>query len=71
MSRPLLVAGLISKVAWIATLAVDRMDSAVLGGGLVMGLLGLSPAAHHLLDKLLDRMMQLPAVFKPEPARKG
>jgi hypothetical protein len=69
MSRSLLVAGLVSKAAWIATLAIDQVESAVLGGGLVLGLFGAVPAIYHVADKLLDRMMQLPEVFEPEPVR--
>ena len=50
-------------------MAIDQVDSAVLGGGLVLGMLGVVPAIYHVLDKLLDRMMQLPEVFEPEPIR--
>lgn len=69
MSRSLFVAGVVSKAAWIATLAIDQVDSAVLGGGLVLVVLGVVPAIYHFVDKWLDRMMQLPDVFEPEPVR--
>jgi hypothetical protein len=69
MSRSLLVAGLVSKAAWIASLAIDQVDSAVLGGGLVLGVFAVVPAIYHVVYKLLDRMMQLPEVFELEPVR--
>ena len=69
MSRSLLVTSVISKAAWLATLAIDHVDSAFVGGSLVMGIIGLLPSAYHLLDKMLDRMMRLPEVIEPEPVR--
>jgi hypothetical protein len=50
-------------------LAIDQVESAVLGGGLALGVFGVVPAIYHVVDKLLDRMMRLPVVFEPEPVR--
>jgi hypothetical protein len=69
MSRSVFVVSVVSKAAWIASLAVDQVDSALVGGGVVLGILGVVPAIYHVADKLLERMMRLPEVFEPEPVR--
>lgn len=61
MSRPLAFAGVGSKVAWLAALALDQADTAALGVGVIVVVVSLLPAAYHLIDRFLDRIMQLPS----------